>query len=317
VYELNDLLLLLKSGQPLINIQTHEELRALELVNRCGVKIHRRVLKWSVTSGLVRADNGKPELSLVDKNAQQPTQNTSDPKKVLQDIRNTNVASIYVMLDFHHHLDDPFVVRMIKEIAQDYALTNHHLVFISHELEMPAELKRFTSLFNLSLPDREGLKKLVHSEAKVWKLKNANQKLSADRNAVELLTNNLTGLTVSEAQRLIRNAIYDDNAISSSDLDRVQKAKYELLGQDGLLQFELETANFDQVGGLSKLKSWLEQRREVFLSQENLPALDKPKGILLVGVQGGGKSLAAKAVAGCWGIPPHLWPKLKLRNRCQ
>lgn len=303
MYELNDLLLLLKSGQPLINIQTHEERRALSLVNRCGVKLQRRVLKWSVTSGLVRADNGKTELSLVDKNSERQPDNSSDPKQLLQDIRNTRVASIYVMLDFNHYFDDPYVVRMIKEIAQDYPLTNHHLVFISHELEIPSALKRFTSLFSLSLPDREALEKLIHSEAKVWKLKNENQKLSADRKSVELLVNNLTGLTVSEAQRLIRNAIYDDNALSSSDIERVQKAKYELLGQDGLLQFELETANFNQVGGLSRLKSWLELRRKVFLSQKDLATVDKPKGILLVGVQGGGKSLAAKAVAGAWGIP--------------
>ena len=302
MYELNDLLLLLRSNQPLISIETHEEQRAVDLLNRCGLKLQRRVLRWSITRGLVRADNGEPLLSLA--SPHETTENYQpDPKKILQEIHQTRIPGIYLLLDFHHYLDDPFVVRILKEIAQDQPIHGHHLVFISHELKLPEELHRFTAQFNLLLPDRDKLHKMVISEAKVWQLKNENGKLKADRDAMDLLVNNLTGLTESEARRLIRNAIYDDNAISSCDVERVQKAKYELLGKDGLLHFELETAGFGQVGGLFKLKDWLGLRKQAFLDPDKAKGIDQPKGILITGVQGGGKSLAARAVAGAWGVP--------------
>ncbi|MBT8147196.1 MAG: AAA family ATPase [Gammaproteobacteria bacterium] len=302
MYELNDLLLLLRANQPLISIETHEEQRAVDLLKRCGVKLQRRVLRWSITKGLVRADNGEPLLSLA--SVHDLSENHQpDPKKILREIHQTREPGIYLLLDFHHYLDDPYVVRLLKEIAQDQPLHNHHLVFISHELKLPEELQRFTAQFNLRLPDREKLHKMVVAEAKVWQLKNDNGKLKADRDAMDLLVNNLTGLTESEARRLIRNAIYDDNAISSCDVERVQKAKYELLGKDGLLHFELETAGFDQVGGLSNLKEWLALRKQAFLKSDASRGIDQPKGILITGIQGGGKSLAARAVAGAWGVP--------------
>lgn len=151
-------------------------------------------------------------------------------------------------------------------------------------------------------------------EAQVWRLKSGNKRLQADREAIELLAENLIGLTIADSQRLIRNARYDDDAISKSDLERVQQAKYRLLGQNGVLNFENETATFAQVGGLQNLKAWLNIRKSVFLGGYQSPPskqavkrvtppteLDSPKGIMLVGVQGSGKCLAAKA--GVWGVP--------------
>ena len=303
MFELNDLLLLLRSSQPVISIQTHEEQRAVDLVRRCSVTLNKPVLQWSLTKGLVDAGTGQPALSLAGRHVTENKKGAADPKDLLAEISNSRTPSLFVLLDFHHHLDDPFCVRLIKEIAQDYHDKGHHLVFVSHELNMPQELSRFTAQFEMALPDRAALRKLIISELKVWKLRNENEKLEADRKAIDLLLNNLTGLTVTEAKRLIRNAIYDDDAISHCDIERVQQAKYELLGQDGVLSFEYETANFGEVGGFKSLKSWLEIRKAAFLAGEKEKLLDQPKGILLVGIQGSGKSLAAKAVAGVWQVP--------------
>jgi hypothetical protein len=219
-----------------------------------------------------------------------------------------------MMLDFHPFLDEPFVIRLIKEIAQDRSVNAHHLVFISHDLKIPAEISGLTVQFSLSLLDCVALQKLVLQEAQVWRLKSGNKRLQADREAIELLAENLIGLTVADSQRLIRNAIYDDDAISKSDLERVQQVKYKLLGQNGVLNFEYETATFAQVGGLQNLQAWLNIRKSAFLGGYQSPPskqavkrvtppaeLDSPKGIMLVGVQGSGKSLAAKA--GVWGVP--------------
>ncbi|MBU1832678.1 MAG: AAA family ATPase, partial [Gammaproteobacteria bacterium] len=116
---------------------------------------------------------------------------------------------------------------------------------------------------------------------------------------LEKLVNNLRGLPLEDARKLARGAIFQDGAITHSDIAAVNKAKFELLDMDGVLSFEYDTANFAQVGGLSKLKDWLAKRERAF----NQHGDDSPKGIMLVGVQGGGKSLAAKAVAGLWGLP--------------
>jgi len=294
---------MLKSSQAVIGIETHEEQRAIDLIKRCSLKMHKPVLRWSVTQGLRDATTGQPTLSLQSKSYKAKPDAPPDPKSVLQEISKSRSPGIYILLDCHPYLDDPYVIRLVKEIAQDHALNRHHLIFISHEINMPAELDRFTAMFSISLPDQNTIMKLIIEEIKIWQSKKGNEKIKADKNAIDMLASNLTGLTVSETRRLIRNAIYDDDVICKSDLEKVQKAKYELLGNGGVLNFEYETASFNQVGGLKKLKQWLSVRKDVFLNADAGSMLEKPKGLLLVGVQGSGKSLAAKAVAGAWGVP--------------
>ncbi len=146
---------------------------------------------------------------------------TADPRDLLAEISNSRAPSLFVLLDFHHHLDDPFCVRLIKEIAQGYHGKEYHLVSVSHELNMPQELSRFTARFEMALPDQATLRKLIISELEVWKLRNTNEKLGANRKAIDLLRNNLTGLTVTEVKPLVRNTIYnDDDAISYCDYRR-------------------------------------------------------------------------------------------------
>jgi SpoVK/Ycf46/Vps4 family AAA+-type ATPase len=121
--------------------------------------------------------------------------------------------------------------------------------------------------------------------------------------ALEAFTQNLIGLTLADARRLVRNAIADDGAITDQDVEGLRQAKYELLNQGGVLSFELDTVAMEDVAGLHNLKRWLTRRRPVFLAADPPPGLDAPKGVLLLGVQGAGKSLAAKAVAGAWQVP--------------
>jgi len=113
----------------------------------------------------------------------------------------------------------------------------------------------------------------------------------------------LVGLPVEDARRCVRQALFDDGAITMQDVDRTTRLKHSLLGAEGVLTIEPDTARFHEVGGLGALKHWLELRRGPFLDVGGETGLDAPKGVLLLGVQGGGKSLAAKAVAGSWNVP--------------
>jgi SpoVK/Ycf46/Vps4 family AAA+-type ATPase len=142
---------------------------------------------------------------------------------------------------------------------------------------------------------------IVREEAKDWSDRHAGARVKTDNLTLKKLVNNMQGLSASDVRRLVRSAIWNDGAISEADIPKLNKAKFALLDMEGVLSFEQQTQDFSQVGGLNNLKRWLITRREAF-NEENTK-LDRPKGILLLGVQGGGKSLAAKAVAGLWGLP--------------
>lgn len=299
-----DLELLLQSHIPLLTIDTHEEPRAVRLLAACAGRLGKRVQLWSITDGLRALPYPSPSANLSDElrlagDAGAGAAGTHEPPAALRRIKAELSATIFILLDFHAHLDDPVIVRLIKEIALNFSVREHHLVFVSHHIELPAELSRLSARFDLKLPSADELRTLINEEAELWKLKNG-ERVRAEKPAVQQLVNNLLGLTLSDAAMLIRKAIRDDGAILSSDIPPVVKAKYTLLGNDGALSFEHDTATLVDVGGLERLKQWLQTRHKAFVNGADL---DAPKGVLLVGVQGGGKSLAAKAVAGVWGVP--------------
>lgn len=304
--DLRDLQLVIGSRAPIVTIETHEEDRALRLVASVAGRLGKALRVWTVTDGLRSQTYPSPARSLSDelqlkRDAGASDKASTDPATALRLIKNEPGAAVFVLLDFHAHLADPIIVRLIKEIAQNHTVRDHTLVFISHELTVPAELTRLCARFELSLPDAEAIKTLIHDEAEIWQKTNET-KVRADRKAVDRLVSNLLGLTLTDCARLIRNAIRDDGAILADDVEEIAKAKYELIGKDGVLSFEYETAHLSDVGGLRNLKQWLSRRHNAFVAATTQDQ-DRPKGILLVGVQGGGKSLAAKAVAGVWGVP--------------
>jgi len=286
----HDLELLIRSRVPIILIETADEPRALELFTRLAIAVGEPVMRWSVTSGLQRLD-----LEL------QPQTHAKDPQQALGHIKATGTPGIYVLLDFHPYLEDPGHVRMIKEIALGYGEAQHTLVFVSHTCELPEELRAFSARFDLALPDHKALEAWIQEEARKWSQAHPGRRVKTDSATLARLVHQLRGLTETDARRLVRNAIHDDGAITEADLPQVTKLKYELLDQSGILSFEFDTVRFAEVGGLKRLKRWLGQRKDAFLAADAM--LDPPKGILLVGVQGGGKSLASKAVAGLWQLP--------------
>ncbi len=114
---------------------------------------------------------------------------------------------------------------------------------------------------------------------------------------------NLLGLSAPDARRIVRKLIYNDGALGPQDLPELMQSKFDLLNRSGLLHYEYATASFADIAGVSRVREWVQRRRAVFLDPSATPTLDPPKGVLLLGVQGCGKSLAAKAIAGGFGVP--------------
>jgi AAA+ superfamily predicted ATPase len=288
----HDLELLIKSRIPLIEIASHEEQRALHLLRGVCCRLGKPIFKWTITEGLQRLD--RPYAA---------QRYNAKPTDVLGHIKAARQPGVYVLIDFHPYLDEPKHVRLLKDIALAYDQAERTIVLHSHAMELPGELRRLSARFELAMPDQPELQKLVRHVATEWARQHGGRRVRADRQAFELLVQNLSGLTITDAQRLARNVIYDDGAITSSDVPVVMQAKYQLLQKGGVLSFAYDTAQFSDIGGMHRLKRWLEQRQAAFKDRQGLHDLDAPKGILLLGVQGCGKSLAAKAAAGVFGVP--------------
>jgi hypothetical protein len=290
-----DLELVLTAGMPIVLIESSDENRVLsvlvEIAASSPAKSYRPLFRWTITDGLQRLD-----LDL------EPQRHNSEPADVLRHIRSVQGPGIYALLDFHPFLNDPVNVRLLKDIAITAVAKGISLLLISHELALPPELKGFSARFDLRMPDAQQTRATVESLISEYQEDNPACQVKVDPKALELLVKNLKGLTLADTRRLARNAVYQDGAITHDDIPAIMQAKYQLLNRDGILSFEYDTAAFGDIAGFRNLKVWLNRRRAAFVEQR--PAgLDPPRGLLLVGVQGCGKSLAAKAAAGLFGVP--------------
>ena len=292
----HDLKLIMRSRTPIVVIESQDEARMLELLQSIAMSnatdAYMPLFRWTITDGLQRIDI-----------ALEPQPLNSEPSDVLKHIRAVPKPGIYVLLDFHPFLEDPVHVRLIKDICIRYKDVPRQIILISHTVKLPAELDSFSARFDMALPTETERRQIIQRVADEWSRDHPGSRVQADSKAYELLIKNLAGLTYNDTEQLARNAIYVDGAITKSDLPGVMQAKYELLNRGGALQFEYDTARFSDVGGLTRLKDWLSKRKSVFRGDDSVAHLDSPKGILLLGVQGCGKSLAAKATAGVFGVP--------------
>ncbi len=242
--ELHDLELLLRSRTPLLIIESQEEPRIVQLFVRLALRLAQSAWQWTVTDGLQRLEM---RVKAVDQ--------TRDPSQSLQYIKGLNQTGIFLLLDFHPYLGEPINVRLLKEIAQGYEDSARTLVLVSHALDIPPELRHLAVRFNLRLPDRAGMVALINEEARQWEGRHGHR-VKASRTAVKQLADNLLGMTALDARRLIRDAIERDGAITRDDIPTLMQAKYRLLGGDGLIGFEHDTARFSEIAGLNNLKLW-------------------------------------------------------------
>jgi hypothetical protein len=265
----DDLEVLLRSRVPLIAVESRDESEVLKALTRACARVAAGnsltkgapgltptaglpLFQWTVTDGLKRLDIdvGPPQRTIA------------EPIDILKHLRATPVAGAYALLDFHPYLHDPTLVRLLKDIAQDYARCARTIVLISCEIEIPHEIEHLAARCVLALPDRNERRRLVEDVARQWMHDNPRQAVKIDSHALALLVENMNGLTASDTQRLARKAIFDDGALQVSDVPSIMRAKYELLNHNGILRYEHDTARFADVGGLSNLKAWLEKRRD-------------------------------------------------------
>lgn len=287
---MHDLEVLIESGRRLIVLETEREGCFVDGFRRLAKRSTKAYFQWTVTQGLSRlAPNYVPQS--VNK----------DINQLFGQIQSTELSGVYVLVDFHHYLQDPVAIRHIKDVL--HQCSQHTLILLSQAVELPKELTNLATHFELPLPTISELNQMVNDLAVDYLGEHGVKLQVKEKDMVKQLVKSLCGLSYTDAQRMVRHAIWNDGIINLQDIADVAEQKFALLNKDNVLNLELDYVELDEIAGFSKLKKWLALRRQFFLGEVDLPGGDKPKGLLLLGVQGCGKSMAAKAVAGSWELP--------------
>ena len=284
----DDLRLLLASRHPLVVAGMDDEQRFLAILQRAAAPLEVPVWMWSMTRGLARMGMA-------------PQYGTVDVKAALAFVEGLTTPGVFVFSDAHHLITEPVVVRRLK----DFAHREHPgktLILAMPEGQVPPELRGLALPWTLRPPTDRELEDLVART--VGDLRRRGLSVGLNGDGTSAMVSALRGLSVTEAEGLIQQAALRDGALGEDDVEFVRRGKAELLEAGGALELvEADAGTLDTVGGMPRLKDWLAIRGRALEPRAAAFGLDAPRGILLTGVPGCGKSLVAKTLARTWGLP--------------
>ncbi len=283
---------LIAAGHPCIFVITSEEQYALDLV-RSTVPRGYRMISWSATRGVTE--------SLFED--AQGVPNTENLAAALHHILGTlEQPTLCVALDVVDHLDDARSRRALRDLIRRFREKSSCLVVVDHNDRVPEVIAMEATTIELSLPTEAQLEILVKKT-----LKRLNRENPVDvnirRSAYKTLVRNLQGLTRTQAEQIIADCIAEDRRFDANDINTVLALKRRRCERDGVLHFVESPVDLSEIGGLRNLKRWLELRKNALSDEARAFGVPAPRGILLLGVQGAGKSLCAKAAAAAWQRP--------------
>ncbi|PKO18761.1 ATPase [candidate division BRC1 bacterium HGW-BRC1-1] len=295
---LQEIEVLIRARYPIIYIVSWEETRVVNWLVKLAAKRDKRLFEWSFSSGLVENTNQR----------QRPkSNNTKDPVNAFEEVMGHVEPAIYIFKDLHPFLtkNNFAVIRKLKDTAIHIKETYKTLILVSPVLEVPPELEKETTVIDFPLPDEADIGRLLDQIVHDVQMSPNSEKVVIDipPAAREQLLKAALGLTLGEAENVLAKTLVSDGRLTESDITSVFAEKKQIIRKSGLLDYYDVDVNFDGVGGLESLKDWLRTRALAFTDRARDYGLPPPKGVLLLGVQGCGKSMCAKAVSGLWKMP--------------
>lgn len=288
---------LINAGFPYIYIPSYEEERIVAavkniVIDKTLIKSDRKLFIWTQTDGLV-CDGNK-------------VRDTEDPIKAVTSISKSDDEAIYILKDFHIYFGgdrtsrpDYAVIRKLRDIIPILKSSRKNVVFVSSKLVIPCDMEKEISILDFDLPTEAELKTLIEELSQELNPENIN--LNEDEKTQ--LARAALGLTMQEAENAFCRAIVTMKGLNINALSVIHDEKNQVVKKTGVLEFVSSDLNIDDIGGLDNLKKWLLKRNNSWSEKAQKYNLPAPKGVLITGVPGCGKSLTAKAMSAIWGLP--------------
>ena len=288
---------LIRARYPILYIITSEELRVQNLLVEIAAKRQKKVFEWTFSNGIIPAGS-----SIQSKSARNAS--TKDPLAALDQVIEQVEPAIFLFKDFHPFLtkNNFAIIRKLKDIALHLKNSFKTIILISPVMEIPAELDKEVTVINFPQPTKEDLGLML--DKIIEEVRDRKQiQIDLDGDGRERLLQAALGLTLGEAENVFAKIIVQEQRLSADHVNEVFAEKQQIIRKSGLLEYYAAEEDFSNVGGLGVLKDWLHKRAVAFTEEARSFGLPSPKGILLLGVQGCGKSLCAKAVSRLWQLP--------------
>lgn len=281
--------ILIQAQYPLIYLVTSEEERTERAIAMIAqTKSHqKRVFVWTVTHGIVEYGQSRHITQ----------HNTVSPEAAIQWVIQQKESGIYIFKDLHPFIDSPATTRWLRDAIASFKGTNKAIILMSPVQQVPIELEKEVVVLDYPLPDLAELNQVLSNQLEQTKSRRATTETR------EKLLKAALGLTHDEAEKVYRKAQVKTGRLTEGEVDIVLSEKKQLIRRNGILEYIEEDETLDAVGGLEELKRWLKQRSNAFTERAREYGLPQPKGMLILGVPGCGKSLIAKTTSRLWGLP--------------
>ncbi|MEP6755134.1 MAG: AAA family ATPase [Chthonomonadales bacterium] len=278
--------ILIRARYPIVYVVSWEEQRVEQALQDIAARRNKRLHIWTVTQGFVKQGGGRDNA-------------TRDPLAALDFVFNSPDQAIYLVKDFHSFISDYNVTRKLRDLTPVLKNSFKNLIILSPILKLPPELEKEITVLDYGLPSYDDLGRLlddiirqVHDRADIDTV--------LDKGEREAILKAAQGLTATEAENVFAKSLVEKRKF---DIDVVLTEKEQIIRKSGILEYYPASEAFSSVGGLDLMKEWMQKRTTSFTDRARAFGLPEPKGILMIGVQGCGKSLSAKAIGAQWKLP--------------